>query len=213
MTEPIFHIPWHCEDSDCPTHWHLATYWFGDCKYTVDLYTDGDHEEIDQEDLPSPEAHDEAWAEYVEYCRTTGEDPVGEFCWAVPKSTKSIERWEACFRITLMGSAFEAARKVGDPHWLTKEDLPEGMDMDLTLIERGGRHILAPEDEAKELPSESMTRLRRHIDEGSLNAKLVRKSELETHFEFDFEVMIPPAAEVVAEAIREAASKRMKKAS
>ena len=80
MTDVIMEMPWHCGDRDCPVGWHQSNYWIQeDGTYTVDNYSDGDHEEIDAEDVPSCEECDQQWNEYYKDVRATGEDPLSSF--------------------------------------------------------------------------------------------------------------------------------------
>jgi hypothetical protein len=72
--------PWSCGERDCPVGWHLANYWTSDTDngYTVDRYGDGDHEDIDFDDIPTLDEHDEAWKSYFQHVVDTGEDPLSE---------------------------------------------------------------------------------------------------------------------------------------
>ena len=53
MTEIIETMPWNCGERDCPVGWHQSNYWVQeDGSYTVDNYGDGDHDDIDEDELP-----------------------------------------------------------------------------------------------------------------------------------------------------------------
>jgi hypothetical protein len=81
MTDLIMSVPWTCDHKDgCPTGWHLSHYWTvgSGSGYTIDTYGDGDHEYLDEEDLPTPEEFEEAWGAYYIYVAESGEDPLGE---------------------------------------------------------------------------------------------------------------------------------------
>ena len=72
----IIETPWHCGDRDCPAGWHQATYWSMGDELSVDTYTDGDHEDCEEGDLPSPGEVDAAWEDYRKHVATTGDDPL-----------------------------------------------------------------------------------------------------------------------------------------
>jgi hypothetical protein len=85
----ILSMPWQCGDSDCdaPGTWHKGTYWIDDTAdtgYTHDEFTDGDHEEVEESDLPSAEDEIRAWAEYRLWALDNQADPLGEFMYGVP---------------------------------------------------------------------------------------------------------------------------------
>jgi hypothetical protein len=70
--------PWSCGERDCPVGWHLANYWTSEDGYTVDRYGDGDHEDIDFDDIPTSDEHEQAWRSYFQHVVDTGEDPLSE---------------------------------------------------------------------------------------------------------------------------------------
>ncbi len=78
-TDIIMQVPWNCGDRSCPQKWHMGAYWIDGDEYTYDEFMDGDHETIEEKDIPSTEEYDAAWHEYFEHVAATGEDPLGEF--------------------------------------------------------------------------------------------------------------------------------------
>jgi|SaaInlV_165m_DNA_1040744.scaffolds.fasta_scaffold25439_2 hypothetical protein len=80
MTDVIMEMPWHCGERDCPVGWHQANYWMQeDGTYTIDNYSDGDHQEIEEDELPSHEECQREWNEYYKDVLATGEDPLSSF--------------------------------------------------------------------------------------------------------------------------------------
>lgn len=103
--DTLFSMPWRCDDKDCSSEWHQATYWIY-CRgkrtsYSVDWYTDGDHESCGKRDLPSYDDVDKAWREYSQYVLETGTDPLGEFY--VKRSTRGERKWRIHFRWSIVG--------------------------------------------------------------------------------------------------------------
>jgi hypothetical protein len=75
---------WQCGDNDCgsPGGWHKTTYWCdteSETGYTVDNYSDGDHELCDVEDVPTAAEAEASWLDYSRWVAEHGEDPLGEF--------------------------------------------------------------------------------------------------------------------------------------
>jgi hypothetical protein len=94
MQDIIITIPWQCGDKDCAQQWHLANYWVdpsSDTGYTVDLYSDGDHDDCAPEDVPSFEEQDDAWARYWIHVMATGEDVLHQ-CMVKREITRKA-RW------------------------------------------------------------------------------------------------------------------------
>lgn len=93
MTDIIQSTPWACGERNCPVGWHLANYWIDTDNggYTVDRYGDGDHENIEAEDIPTAEEDTKAWSEYAQHVIEAGEDPLSEY--TVSYYTLVIEHW------------------------------------------------------------------------------------------------------------------------
>jgi len=98
MCDIISTTAWSCGFEDnCTVGWHCANYWLDtDGTYTVDRYSDGDHEGIDADELPTIEEVDKSWQDYAAYVARSGLDPLGNF--NVKHTTKKKERYTATFR-------------------------------------------------------------------------------------------------------------------
>lgn len=95
---------WSCGFEDgCKQGWHVANYWIDGRGYTVDRYSDGDHEPISKRDSPSPDAEHQSWIEYAKYVAETGLDPLGNYL--IDRTTTRKERYTATFRQSIVGAA------------------------------------------------------------------------------------------------------------
>lgn len=96
MVADIFDtIPWQCGERDCrsPGGWHKSNIWVDDTAdtgYTIDRYSDGDHDDLDPEDVPSADESRAAWAEYATWVAQEGQDPLGEYM--VPRTVTHQRR-------------------------------------------------------------------------------------------------------------------------
>lgn len=105
-------VPWHCGDKDCPDGWHLSNYWIQeDGSYTVDSYSDGDHEDIDEEEMPSFEEQDQSWLRYYRDCIETGEDVLGEFARVEAAVVVVVERWQFIISNSILGPVLSRCRR------------------------------------------------------------------------------------------------------
>lgn len=95
--------------------WHQANYWIyvrgKRATYSVDWYSDGDHEPCHKRDLPSDKEVTESWLAYSRHVLETGQDPLGEFM--VKRQIKRKERWEFRFRPSILGVVVQQARRAG----------------------------------------------------------------------------------------------------
>lgn len=95
---------WSCDFCDgCKQGWHVANYWIDGRRYTVDRYSDGDHESISKRDLPTDAEVDQSWIEYAKYVAETGLDPLGNY--RIERTTTRKERYTATFRKSIVGPA------------------------------------------------------------------------------------------------------------
>jgi len=122
MTADIYcSIPWRCDCRDpinrCEAGWHKTTYWVCDDGYSCDDYSDGNHEDCDEEDIPSVEEQAQAWREYAEDCARTGRDPLGEYIHAKHKVSREAE-WQALFQLSIVGVVLLGVRRRGRGPWL-----------------------------------------------------------------------------------------------
>lgn len=77
MEDIICSKPWWCDEHG----WHKSSWWiYNDGTYSLDEFSDGDHEDCDEEEVPTSQELDEAWADYGLWCLNHGEDPLNEFC-------------------------------------------------------------------------------------------------------------------------------------
>jgi len=96
---------------DSDLGWHKDNYWcHDDGTYTVDWWGDGDHEEIDAEELPSCEEIDRSWAEYAEFVAETGDDPLFEYT-GVDYYRKTRQVWEVWFTPSIIGPILMGVRR------------------------------------------------------------------------------------------------------
>jgi hypothetical protein len=94
---------WSCDFCDgCKQGWHVANYWIDGRRYTVDRYSDGDHESISKRDLPTDAEVVLSWIDYAGYVAETGLDPLANF--RVPATVTRKERYTATFRRSILGA-------------------------------------------------------------------------------------------------------------
>jgi hypothetical protein len=154
MTDIIVQMPWCCGDKDCDVQWHQANYWGADEDgfYSVDSYADGDHEDCEASEVPSPDEETEGWAEYARHVLETAEDPLGNYM--VSDRYKEWQRWQFWFEPSPGGTVVTRARRTGREYELT--ELHErvlswlGIDKD-TLPYVVGHPLVAAGMGAKEL--------------------------------------------------------------
>lgn len=131
MSDILFSVAWECGDRDCRVQWHKANYWTTEeGGYSVDNYSDGDHDDIDETDLPSMLVVDRSWREYAEYVARSGEDPLGEYM--VKRSVKIRERWQFRFVNSIVGPKLLDARHAGQSY-VPNNLLPEHVRSYLAL--------------------------------------------------------------------------------
>jgi len=134
-------VPWQCGDErDCtsPGGWHKKTFWTADIiqgdtetGYTVDEFSDGDHEECDETDVPTNET--ERWREYYRWVvNNDGQDPLYELC--VP-ARKIRETWTVAMRPSIVGYVLLHARKAHGKR-LAPADVPKRVLEYFELSER-----------------------------------------------------------------------------
>lgn len=127
MEDIVCTVPWSCGINDCKARWHKADYWiYSDGSYTVDKYSDGDHDPVEEGEIPTVKEHDEAWFEYYDHVATTGEDPLEEFM--LPKSKVKPCKWQARIRnwigVSEHGLRVVAVRRRGRGPWVPVEEAP-----------------------------------------------------------------------------------------
>ncbi len=110
-------MPWHCGHKDgCKHGWHQTTFWCEGDIFSMDTYTDGDHEGIDAADIPPEDEINRAWREYYQDCAKTGIDPLGVFILDTP-APKTVA-WQAEFSPSILGAVFRGARRNSRGPWI-----------------------------------------------------------------------------------------------
>lgn len=123
MTDIITSEAWNCGERDCPAQWHKADYWISETGYTVDRYADGDHEEIEEDEVPTFDKIDESWRRYYADVAETGEDVLGELI--VPLTRSRKVKWQVVFSRSILGTTLRSARRNGRGPWVRSIDLPD----------------------------------------------------------------------------------------
>jgi hypothetical protein len=118
MIDILFSMPWHCGE-----HWHLSNYWITEDGYTVETLDVSDHEAIEEEELPSEDAQQSAWAQYYRDVLDTGTDPLGHFFAGQP-TRKENQRWTFEFRRGIGGPCICYSRRGRGPR-LVWHQLPD----------------------------------------------------------------------------------------
>ena len=108
MEDIIATVPHQCGDRSCSVQWHLTHYWAHSDGTFTECDTDGNHDDIDADDVPSPDTVSQAWLAYSQHVVSTGDDPLREFY--VQRETVKREVWH--FRIvpSILGACVTQAR-------------------------------------------------------------------------------------------------------
>jgi len=90
MDDIIAQMPWKCDDNDCHHHWHLRSFWaYDDGTFSQDDFTDGDHENIDGDDVPTCDQINLSWRKYAEWVLENGVDPLKNYHIDTHKAVKA----------------------------------------------------------------------------------------------------------------------------
>jgi hypothetical protein len=112
-------VPHACGDKDCSVGWHLEHYWiYSDGTYSV-CDADGNHDDCDADDAPSPDEVSRRWLDYSRHVAETGADPLAEF--TVKRTVTRKESWRFDFGPSILGTVVNRAkrgRKTVDPRYL-----------------------------------------------------------------------------------------------
>lgn len=97
-------------DEADPVEWRIEHYWFHEDRahYTV-CDSDGNHEGIDEDDVPTCKQVRQQWAAYYKHVAATGQDPLDEFF--VKDTRVAKERWAFRFSNSILGVVLSAARR------------------------------------------------------------------------------------------------------
>jgi hypothetical protein len=121
--------------------WFKRNFWhYSDTgRYSVDEYSDGDHEDCDAQDVPDLEEVERDWLEYYRYVAETGEDPLGEFFITRTRKVKK-EVWFVSFDKTADGTPYVSRIKHAGRYFspLAPELLPQHVREYLMLQETPG---------------------------------------------------------------------------
>lgn len=149
IQEVLFSMPWQCGDGDCEYQWHKSTYWMdttASTGYTVDNYSDGDHDEVQEEEVPKTEDVYSAWYSYDKYVASEGVDPLGDY--NVEFTTSRQQTWQVAFRNSILGCVCIGGRRNSRGGWHKAEDLPWELQSYLALerfSESGRGSLVYPE--------------------------------------------------------------------
>jgi hypothetical protein len=126
MQEPITSVPWHCGFlGECKVGWHLSTYWIdttnSETGYSFDEFTDGDHDDCEEDDLPTAEDEAAAWEQYHRACAESGDDPLGQLS-GIRHLIRRLERWQVEFQISIVGLVLRRVRRRSRGPWLNPSD-------------------------------------------------------------------------------------------
>lgn len=138
MEDIIEVMPFACGDDSCEQKWHKRSYWiYDDGKYSVDEYSDGDHDDADEEDLPTYEEVQDAWLEYYRYVAETGLDPIDEFI--IKRVRVRQERWEFRFSPSIIGPVVREGRRAGKRYY--PNQLPAHVVQYLNMATKGAPRL------------------------------------------------------------------------
>jgi len=136
LCEIYFEQPWNCGGEDNCTaagHWHKRTYWVGNGEYTCDEYSDGDHDVVEADEMPTLAEVEASWCEYAEWVVDNAQDPLGNYY--VRRSVKTEELWYFRFSHGINGPVLHAARRRDKQVSFGK--LPDHVRQYLNLTPRG----------------------------------------------------------------------------
>lgn len=121
MADILMSLPEACGERDCAVGWHIRHIWvYADGTYSQ-CDADGNHDDIDADDVPSVEEHAAAWLEYSRHVAATGEDPLCEFY--VARTRKRREAWRVQIVNSIVGPI--AARFTRGRRDVPRDSLPE----------------------------------------------------------------------------------------
>ena len=144
MGDIIQTVPWHCGERDCLVGWHQANYWWQeDGSFSMDAYSDGDHEDIEKDELPSDDEVDEAWRKYYADSVETGLDPLDAL--PVPATRKRKRTWQCEIANSICGPVLRRCRRNGRGAWVSGrlvDGKPRQELCEYLLLERHGPHLV-----------------------------------------------------------------------
>ena len=121
MSDILMSLPEACGDRSCPVGWHIWHIWtHDDGSYSI-CDADGNHDDIDADDIPSADEHAAAWLDYSRHVAATGEDPLCEFY--VARTRKRREAWRVQIGNSIVGPI--AARFMRGRREVSRDNLPQ----------------------------------------------------------------------------------------
>jgi hypothetical protein len=144
MDDIYMSIPYACGESDCPAQWHIMHVWHYDDGTWSQCDADGNHDPIDESDVPTLAEHDAAWLDYARHVAATGTDPLGNYY--VRRTVKRREAWRFAFARSIAGAVLLRARRGGRD--VSPCDLPAHVRVYLALADNG-RTLAVSVDELK----------------------------------------------------------------
>lgn len=136
MSDIICTQAWTCGDKDCAAQWHQRNFWaYSDGTFSVDEYSDGDHETCDESDLPTSATIDASWREYAQHVAATGTDPLGNYY--VRSERTERQAWAFRFSRSIVGPVLLQARR--GRRVVPSSELPKHVRQYLGLHQDGKR--------------------------------------------------------------------------
>jgi len=176
MDDIICTIPWHCGERDCPVGWHLSNYWTSADGYTVDSYSDGDHEECEESDVPTFEECDAAWRRYARDVVATGVDPLAQY--NVDHSRKVQRLWQVRCHASVGRVLLTGARVSGRGPWLMPHEIPAEVQSYFLATE-------TPNPMCRPMDIATLDELRAYAAEDDNVVRIQR-----THFALEFKCLV-----------------------
>lgn len=205
MEDMIMQVPWHCGERSCPVGWHLGSYWItgsAETGYSYDPYTDGDHEDVDEEDLPSFEDQDKMWRSYWKDVVETGRDPLGQL--PIKDFRVVTRRWQVEVRNQFGRLILIHARLRGRGRWKKPDKLPHEL-MDYLLVEKPESSYLLMGHKALNALIDDINKDERcRLQRSTSKLPLVK-------FMVEIDERIPRSKTVVSREVKAAAKRALKK--
>ena len=128
MADILEEYPWDCGEKDCAQQWHKTTIWVDpemSSGYSIDTFSDGDHDELEAADIPRSEEVEERWDTYARYVAKTGEDPLQTFyCKVATEYTRPVV-WQLRFRYSILGLSLVGFRRSARGPYQHPREIPQ----------------------------------------------------------------------------------------
>lgn len=188
MDDIIMSLPESCGERSCQVGWHIRHIWaYADGSYSS-CDADGNHYDMDPDDVPSAAEHAAAWLEYSRHVAETGTDPLHEFL--VSRVSRRREAWSVRIVNSITGPR-------------------------VSNIRRGNREIERDNLPAHVVSYLNLDATRRRLQDfatwAELQAAGVVVSRTGWH-KFSLDVDVPRRADIVARELKRAARKHIRDA-